>query len=118
LIATSQPWSRVRFWLDDLATELSVAEKDGTRPEALGMDRVWITRDGRAKLLDFPAPGAAQRGNLSTSASTIAFLNEVATAALAGSPGEPGTEAEPAVPLPVHARRFLQSLPQLSPQAV
>ena len=56
LIEHPQPWSEVRYWLHDLATEISAAEKDGTLPE-LALDRVWITGEGRAKLLDFPAPG-------------------------------------------------------------
>ena len=60
LVQTRQPWSQVRFWLYDLAQELSAANKDGTLPPALALDRVWITGDGRAKLLDFPAPGPEQ----------------------------------------------------------
>ena len=56
---TRQPWSQVRFWLYDLAREIGAAEKDGTLPPVLTLDRVWITGDGRAKLLDFPAPGLA-----------------------------------------------------------
>ena len=57
LIQTPQPWRQARFWLFDLANEISAAEKDGTLPPVLAMDRVWITDDGRAKLLNFPAPG-------------------------------------------------------------
>ena len=57
LIQAPQPWRQVRFWLFDLANEISAAEKDGTLPPVLAMDRVWITDDGRAKLLNFPAPG-------------------------------------------------------------
>ena len=60
LIQDRQPWSQVRFWLYDLAREISAAEKDGTLPPVLALDRVWITGDGRAKLLDFPAPGLAR----------------------------------------------------------
>ena len=59
LIADRQPWSQVRFWLYDLAREIGAAEKDGTLPPVLTLDRVWITGDGRAKLLDFSAPGLA-----------------------------------------------------------
>ena len=33
LIASPQPWREVRYWLHDLATEISAAEKDGTLPE-------------------------------------------------------------------------------------
>ena len=49
-------WPVVHGWLKDLATELAAAERDGTTPP-LGVDRVWIRPDGRAVLLDWPAPG-------------------------------------------------------------
>ena len=48
----------MRFWLCDLAEELNAGLNDGTLPKQLALDRVWITAEGRAKLLDFPAPGA------------------------------------------------------------
>jgi len=32
------------FWLYDLANEISMAEKDGTLPSVLALDRVWISR--------------------------------------------------------------------------
>jgi len=130
LVQTRQPWIQVRYWLNDLASELSAAAKDGTLPAVLGLDRVWITGDGRAKLLDFPAPGLVRVEPLKDSkiqrftspASPLPpsfpgqearrFLGEVAAAALAGdaSAKVPG---EVAVPLPLHARGFLKTLPQL-----
>jgi hypothetical protein len=57
LIIRPQPWRDVRIWLVDLAQELLLARQSDTVPPILGLDRVWITADGRAKLLDFPAPG-------------------------------------------------------------
>ena len=57
LVSTKQDWEKVRFWLLDLAAELKAGEKDGSLPAVLSLDRVWIGADGRAKLLDFPAPG-------------------------------------------------------------
>ncbi len=125
LLEQPQPWDRVRFWLHDLATEISAAEKDGTSPAVLALDRVWITGDGRAKLLDFPAPesvlhgdgakpptsqGSAAPGHGRTS--VHAFLKEVAEAALGGrSPagvelGQPTS----VLPLPLHARAFLDQI--------
>ena len=56
--STPQPWLIVKRWLADLAREVAAASQDGTLP-ALALDRVWITRTNTAKLLDFPAPGAA-----------------------------------------------------------
>ena len=77
LIRERQPWSQVRFWLYDLAREISAAEKDGTLPPVLALDRVWITGDGRAKLLDFPAPGLKSADfQLANSSSTAPSLPE------------------------------------------
>ncbi len=127
LVRECQPWNQVRFWLFDLAKETSVALKDGTLPEELSLDRVWITADGRAKLLDFPAPVAqfdlGERNQPSVSGSmpprgrqfeVLSFLNEVTLAALEGR-GTPATEENPPgvmLPLPLHAREFLNKLPQ------
>jgi uncharacterized RDD family membrane protein YckC len=101
LARTPQSWSHVRYWVHDLASELSVAEMDGTLPSTLSLDRVWITGEGRTKLLDFPAPGitSEERSNvpaipsdnasggpptLPAAGRTLSFLSKVAAAALAG----------------------------------
>jgi hypothetical protein len=124
-VAQPQPWSQVRFWLHDLASEIAAAEKDGTLPMVLSLDRVWITGEGRAKLLDFPAPGLAsterfndstiQRFNDSPDSATVppsrpqaqSFLANVAAAALTG---QPESRAEAPVPMPLHAREFLANV--------
>jgi uncharacterized RDD family membrane protein YckC len=113
LIQTVQPWSDVRYWLSDLATELSASEKNGIRPDILDLDRVWITADGRARLLDFPSPGTTGTYRSSGSAPPLVatsqqFLNLVANAALQGSAVSSG--ASPARPLPLHASEFLAKL--------
>jgi hypothetical protein len=116
LAQTRQPWSQVRFWLYDLAREISAAEKDGTLPPVLALDRVWITGDGQAKLLDFPAPGSASAtvDKETTVQPCGRFLREVAAAALAGraNPISGAANAVP-VPLPLHARHFLDGLPEI-----
>ena len=58
LVVGSTSWAAVRFWLLDLAEELAVARAEGSTPAILAHDRVWITADGHAKLLDLSAPGA------------------------------------------------------------
>ena len=116
LAQTRQPWSQVRFWLYDLAREISAAARDGTLPPVLALDRVWITGDGRAKLLDFPAPGLASgtADNEATVQPCGRFLSEVAAAALAGRANAiSGAANAVTVPLPLHARHFLDRLPQL-----
>ena len=113
LVTSPQPWREVRYWLHDLATEISAAEKDSTLP-ALALDRIWITAEGRAKLLDFPAPGLVPY-NASTLQPVNAFLNAVAAAALTGSPASAAQPAgDVAAPLPLHARAFLKSLSQMA----
>ena len=54
--AAAQPWRVVQHWIADLARELEAASADGSLP-VLALDRVWITRGGQARLLDFAAPG-------------------------------------------------------------
>ncbi|HOX56408.1 MAG TPA: protein kinase [Candidatus Paceibacterota bacterium] len=109
VIRQPQPWREVRYWLHDLAVEISAAEKDGTLPD-LALDRLWITADGRAKLLDFPAPGLPPRDNVPPQPAS-SFLNAVAAAALAGRPDASAHKAgEVNVVLPLHARTFLKTL--------
>jgi hypothetical protein len=125
LASKPQPWGQVRFWLLDLARELQAAEKDGTLPPVLDLDRVWITADGRAKLLDFPAPGLdlhwrTQGADTPADAPPIIgrrlssqeFLSQVAGAALEGKSS--GAAEVPALPprrpLPLAAREFLVKL--------
>ena len=57
-IGAPQPWAAVRHWLAELAAELTHGRRD---VPMLGLDRVWITADGHAKLLEFRlrAPGDA-----------------------------------------------------------
>ena len=117
LTKSPQPWGEVRYWLHDLATEIGAAEKDGTLP-ALALDRVWITDDGRAKLLDFPAPGLAGKAELSLDSRTQTaqgFLAKVAAAALEGTGAASAKAAgEVPMPLPLHARAFLKGLAQIA----
>jgi serine/threonine protein kinase len=121
LLDQRRPWRSVRYWLLDLAAELNAGLKEQSLPAVLGLDRVWITADGRAKLLDFPAPGIREQSALSESrspaegdfAAARLFVNQVAVAALEGRviDAEAARSGAPAVPLPLHARNFLNELP-------
>ena len=118
LLRKPQPWKSVRYWLLDVATELAASSRDGSLPPLLSLNCVWITADGRAKLLDFPAPGAEPTGqgveevDSSRPDAPQIFLNQLAISALEG--GAASTEEArtrvPAVPLPRAARNFLQGL--------
>jgi hypothetical protein len=124
LVTSPQPWREVRYWLHDLATEISAADKNGTLPE-LALDRIWITAEGRAKLLDFPVPGPAGKSETRNpkpeasaafqSQTAQGFLAQVASAALAGTGAANGeAPGDVAAPLPLHARAFLRSLSQMT----
>jgi uncharacterized RDD family membrane protein YckC len=87
-------WSDVRRWLLDLARELARAVPDEAAPPRL--DRVWITTNGHAKLVDDPVLDAA----LPQAGSSSALLGELARAAKARAGG----------PWPVAAEAFLARL--------
>jgi hypothetical protein len=96
----------------DLAEELDAARLDGSSPDTFALDYVWITADGRAKLLDFPAPGKNGADGRSSNPSAQQFLSQVAYAGLAGrSPSEETNESVPQIPMPLFSRAFLQTLP-------
>jgi hypothetical protein len=126
LLSKPQPWKKVRFWLMDLALELDAGLKDQSLPDQLGLDRVWITEDGRAKLMDFPAPGAAKSRSNGAGALLHApmtdrmtdrdaqlLVKQVAVAALEGHApdGTDLTNYVPAVPLPLQVRSLLSRIP-------
>jgi eukaryotic-like serine/threonine-protein kinase len=113
LVSKPQSWEFVRFWLLDIAKELAAAAKDGTTPKTLSLDRVWINTEGRAKLLDFPAPGLNDSKRSTRAFEPELFLNEVASSALEGHLDRPA-ENSIAAPVPLHARRFLEDKKILS----
>jgi serine/threonine protein kinase len=113
LAAKPQSWEFVRFWLLDLAEELAAAAKDGTMPKTLSLDRVWINAEGRAKLLDFPAPGLNDSRRIATASEPELFLSVVASVALEGRPNRPTGDPITA-PVPLHARQVLEDRKILS----
>jgi eukaryotic-like serine/threonine-protein kinase len=122
VIERRQSWKQVRFWLDDVARELNAAQKDGSMPLTLALDRIWVTSEGQAKLLDFPVPGAHSQADDGVDSpeptrfplsapDPLAFIRQIAAVALSGSVASP--DRVPALPLPMHARHFLDSLSQM-----
>ena len=112
VVLPSQNWAAVRFWLHDLASEIKASREHASPPPALELDRVWITTDNRAVLLDFPCPGVNRASappiitaaRFEDFASVQKFLNAVAEHGLsrAKPTGNP--------PEPLHAQPFLRSL--------
>jgi hypothetical protein len=108
-----QRWLTVRQWLRDLAEELYSRESDDLSARSmLTRDHVWITSDGHALLLDFPAPGttpASRRPEAATNSNL--FLSKIAHDALTGESHQGAGEDRVGLPpLPHHARRFLRAL--------
>ena len=106
-------WETIRHWVADLATELQAANAEDTLP-VLALDRVWISTDGRARLLDWPAPGTGleHQGDPATTTTDAEapgsaltaiqqFLARVTTFCL--TPDRPGERASAALPLGAHA---------------
>ena len=94
------PWSNLRHWLGDLASELWAATGDKTLPAELSLDYVWVTAQGHAVLLDEPWPDVqtgAERIEVGDLAGQQHFLNAVAACAESTS-------------LPLHARGVLGNL--------
>jgi hypothetical protein len=94
------PWSTLRHWLHDLATELWAASGDRTLPAEASLDHVWITAQGRAVLMDLPWPASgtpAETIPVSDIAGQQRFLHAVAAHV-------------DATGLPLHARPVLQNI--------
>lgn len=117
LLGEPQSWQRVRFWLFDLAGELALARQENTLPAHLGLNRVWITSTGHAKLLDVPAPGFSYEEVASELCADgpnalCRFLNQVAVSSLNGQayPAEVAATTTVEQPMPLHALPIVASL--------
>jgi hypothetical protein len=94
------PWSRLRHWLHDLASELWDATGDNTLPAELNLDHVWVSVQGRAVLLDEPWPDVkvgAEKIVVGDLGGQQRFLNAIATCV-------------DLTHTPLHARAVLQNL--------
>jgi uncharacterized RDD family membrane protein YckC len=128
-------WPETRPVLEQLTEELVVACGDGTLPDPVAVDQVWVRPDGSIQLLDFPLParpgstadisaawvacGADGNGS-SDPQRALALLRQVATLALEGAvrpTEETPTPIRAAVPR--HASKMLKRLlgvPQKPPR--
>ena len=114
LLVRPRPWREVRRWLADLARECDDGLMDGSLTH-VALDRVWITGEGRAKLLDFRVPGAPIASTATSTASADsaqAFLSELAKSALTGRSGDGSTTLGRRVrhTLPLSALTLLDAL--------
>lgn len=94
LVTETRPWTLVRQWLLEMGEELTEGMKEESLPPNLGLENLWVTRDGRAKLLDFPVPVEVKRILPSTRLAVVPddltwvqrYLSALALTALAQPP--------------------------------
>lgn len=117
-------WKSVEGWLNDLVAELVASERDKSTP-ALSLDRVWIRQDGRAVLLDFPAPTDHKAGHIELSPGL--FLATIGRLALKGPSPMPVSavamldrwaKAEKKAPLPLATAQADLVAASVSPEKV
>lgn len=92
------PWADARLLLDQLVEELRVAEADGTLPNRLELDQVWVEPNGRVQLLE---SSIASPATVSPQPQPLVLLRQVASLALEGRPRT--TPGPVHAPLPAHA---------------
>jgi uncharacterized RDD family membrane protein YckC len=98
------PWERARHVIQELAEELLAGQRDGSLPQSLTLDQVWVDKNGRARLLDeelktgavsVQSPFGSEDPRTSD---PVEFLKWLAGACAGGEM------------LPVHAQRFVEEL--------
>ena len=118
-VARRHSWILVRAWLRELVEEIMVGLDERSLPSLFGLDRIWVSVNGRLKILDFTAPGLDAKLELSEPARTTGdpeslkelrgVLKQVALVALEGvRPGiDDARRGVPGIPLPLQARKFV-----------
>jgi hypothetical protein len=109
------PWADARPVLHDLADELARACADGTLPDGLAADQVWVQPDGTVQLVDPLGSAVSGAGEARTDQErALDLLRRTAALALEGGrrlgtgAGAPPTSIRAAVP--EHAARMLDRL--------
>jgi hypothetical protein len=107
-------WAEFRPMLEDLAEELETACSDGTLPDSLTVDQVWVQPDGRALLLSTPLTGPdvlASADQRTDTERALQLLRTVAVTALEGT-ARPIADSGDRVraPVPRHATEMLDRL--------
>ncbi len=122
-------WADARPILDQLAEELTHATQDGTLPDQLSLDQVWVQSHGRVQLVETPlesstgdrlsalgqkgstAPAVENRQPTADSERCLHLLRQTAILLLEGRKRSPA-EADAAIhaPVPLHAGEMLQRL--------
>ena len=113
------PWPEVRAILEQLATELTAATKDGTLPVFVGVDQIRVQSNGSIQLLDWPLQTSAEIDSqedceVSPDLQGLALLRQAAVLALENRSWHPDeaktTKRFRHQPLPLHADLLLARL--------
>lgn len=107
-VDTQKPlsWADARPILEQLTDELKTAESDGTMPQRLGADQLWVEPAGRLHVLDFPLPSGS--GIATKTQTPLDLIRETAALTMQGRSWN-GTDPISA-PLPPHAASIADRL--------
>jgi hypothetical protein len=104
-------WALAQPLLEQLADELAAAYAEGTLPDLLHPDQVWLSADGQAQLLDIPlAEGNVTAERANEPGRALSLLAQVAALSLEGRPQPPGRMGPIRAPVPLPAGRILDRL--------
>jgi hypothetical protein len=103
-------WAEARPILQPLAEELGAAAGDGTLPDHLAVDQVWVQPGGGAQLVEVPLAGEEPqaRDGSSPAPQPLDLLAQTAVQALEGQISAPARSIR--APVPEYARRLLDRL--------
>jgi len=109
----SLAWLEMRQVLLDVATELDAELRSQSCDRVISLEHLWVTRYGQVKVLEFPAARSeTSQGHAIREEGRKDLLHQIVIFGLEGQfvPAAPLDARLPAVPLPVHARSFLETL--------
>ncbi len=104
-----ESWPRALPLLEQLTDELASASAEGTLPDTLHSNQVWVGPDGQVQLLDLPL-GATDTEEASGPDRALALLADVALLVLEGQPRTAGGTDSVRAPIPLRARPSLDRL--------
>jgi hypothetical protein len=109
------PWPDARPVLEQLAEELDASTREGSLPQSLSPDQVWLDVHGRVLLLEASPTGSTADdlpGSVEDTAPrrALRLLREVAVLMLEGARRSPGDNSPVAAPVPGAARAILDRL--------
>ncbi|HEY7154028.1 MAG TPA: protein kinase [Gemmataceae bacterium] len=106
-----ETWPRALPLLEQLADELATASAEGTLPDTLHPDQVWVGPDGQVQLLDRPlAGGDGPAEGVGGPGRALALLADAAALTLEGRPRAAGSSGPLQAPVPLHVRPLLDRL--------